>query len=183
LVISSRRSAIQKAKEYLAARPVFLDTETTGLDPAAEIIEISVIDHDGGVLLYAFVKPARRIPLDAVRIHGTTDGMVEGALTWPEVWPAVEVVLHGRYIGIYNADFDLKMMRQSHYRYGLIWEFPRNRIFDVMKLYAEYTGQQRWVSLETAGRQCGISLPNSHRALDDTFLLREVFRFIASRTP
>jgi DNA polymerase-3 subunit epsilon len=182
-VSSSRKLAIQKAREYLAVRPVFLDTETTGLDPNAEIIEISVVDHDGSVLFDSLVKPVRPIPLDAVRIHGITDEMVEDARLWPEVWPAVETVLHGRYIGIYNADFDLKMMRQSHRRHGMVWEFPQSRVFDVMKLYADYTGNPRWVTLETAGRQCGITMSNSHRALADTFLLREVFQYIASRTP
>ena len=183
LAISSRKSAIQKAREYLAVRPVFLDTETTGLDPSAEIIEMCVVNHDGTVLLETYVKPVRPIPLDAVRIHGISGEMVADAPNWPEVWPTVEAVIRGRYIGIYNAEFDLKMMRQSQQRYGMAWEFPFSRVFDVMKLYADYSANQRWVSLETAGRQCGIPLPNSHRARADTLLLREVFQFIASRTP
>ena len=182
-MISSRKSAIQKAREYLAVRPVFLDTETTGLDPNAEIIEICVVDHDGTVLIDSLVRPARPIPLDAIRIHGITDDMVKDARTWPEVWAEVEPIMRGRYIGIYNADFDLKMMRQSHKKYGLIWEIPLSRVFDVMKIYADFARNQRWVSLETAGRQCGIPLPNSHRAQADTLLLWEIFKFIASRTP
>jgi DNA polymerase III subunit epsilon len=183
LAISTRKSAIQKAREYLAVRPVFLDTETTGLDPNAEIIEICVVDHDGAILLETYVKPVRPIPSDSVRIHGITDEMVEDAPNWQDVWPAVVAALRGRYIGIYNAEFDLKMMRQSHQGYGMVWEFPISRVFDVMKLFADYSGNQRWVSLETAGRQCGIPLPNSHRAKADTFLLREIFQYIASRTP
>jgi DNA polymerase-3 subunit epsilon len=179
--MNSRKLAIQKAREYLAVRPVFLDTETTGLDPDAEIIEISIIDHDGVVLVDTLVKPTRSIPVDAIRIHGITDLMVKDAPTWPEIWPVVESALRGRYIGIYNVDFDLRMMRQSHWRYGIPWDFPQNRVFDVMKLYADYSGSQRWVSLDTAGRQSGIGLPNAHRAQADTILLRALIQYIASR--
>ncbi len=179
--MSSRKLAIQRAREYLAVRPVFLDTETTGLDSNAEIVEISIIDSDGKVLLDTLIKPARSIPLDASRIHGITNAMVADAPAWPEVWPGVEAILRGRYIGIYNVDFDLRMMRQSHKIYGMDWEFPQHRAFDVMKLYADYIGSQRWVALDTAGRQCGIPLPNAHRAQADTLLLLTLFQYIASR--
>ena len=178
---SSRKSAIQRAREYLAVRPVFLDTETTGLDANAEIIEICVVDYEAKVLFDTLVKPARSIPPDASRIHGITNAMVQAAPAWPEVWPGVEAVLRGRYIGIYNVDFDIRLMRQSHLVYGMSWEFSQQRVFDVMKLYADYTGSSRWVSLETAGRQCGIALPNAHRAQADTLLLQALVQYIASR--
>ena len=180
--MNSRKLAIQKAREYLAVRPVFLDTETTGLNPNDEIVEICVVDHDGDLILNTLVKPVRSIPLDAMRIHGISNEMVKNAPAWPDVWPSVEATLHGRYIGIYNAEFDIKMMRQSHRVHGLAWEFPTQRVFDVMKIYADFTETTRWVSLDTAGRQCGIALPNSHRAKDDTILLRAVLLYIASRS-
>jgi len=180
---SLRKSAIQRAKEYLAVRPVFLDTETTGLDIRAEIIEIGVLDHDGNVLLNTLVRPTRSIPFEAQRIHGISDAMVQGAPGWPEVWPLVKAVISGRYVGIYNADFDIRMMKQSHQQYMMDWDISSQRVFDVMKLYGDYLGSQKWVSLDSAGRQCGIRLPNSHRALDDTKLLRALLQHIASRLP
>ena len=42
-------AVIQRAQAILADRPLYLDTETTGLDPRAEIVEIALIDHDGAV--------------------------------------------------------------------------------------------------------------------------------------
>jgi DNA polymerase-3 subunit epsilon len=181
MVYSSRKSAIQRAREYLAVRPVFFDTETTGLGPDAEIIEVSVIDHDGIELFDSLVRPNGRIPLDAMQIHGISNEMVKDMPIWPDIWPALRTVLNGRYIGIYNAEFDLRMIRQTHQVYNLAWDLTTGKIFDIMKLYADYTGSQRWVSLEKAGRQCGIPLPNAHRARADTLLLRALLQHIASR--
>ena len=181
--MGNRKQAIQKAREYKAVRPVFLDTETTGLDQSAEIIEICIVDYDDAVLLDTLVRPSGKIPLDAVQIHGITNEMVKGAPTWLEVWPSVQAILQGKYIGIYNVEFDQRMLRQTNQIYSIAWEYPSLRFFDVMKLYADYSGAQRFASLEAAGRQCGIAIPNSHRARDDTRLLRALFNFIASRLP
>jgi len=42
------------------ANPVYLDLETTGLDPAAdEILEIGILADDGTVLLDSLVRPIR----------------------------------------------------------------------------------------------------------------------------
>lgn len=55
-----------------------------------------------------------------------------------------------------------------------------------MELYARYYGSwneryssYRWQSLENAGSQCGIAIPNSHRAKDDTLLARAVLLHMA----
>ena len=45
-----------------------MDTETTGLDEQSEIVEISLIDSDGTVLLDTLVKPLERIPAGATEV-------------------------------------------------------------------------------------------------------------------
>lgn len=175
-----RQSTIQKARQIWAAQPLFLDTETTGLNEGAEIVEISIVDHNGSVLLDSLVRPSKRIPADAMRVHSITNEMVVNAPTWMHVWPKVEAILTGRQVGIYNADFDLRMMRQSHRQIGLPWRSLNAKTFCVMRLYSDFYGARRWQRLEDAGRQCGISLPNSHRAKDDTLLTLEVFKFMVA---
>ena len=175
-----RKRAIQTAREYANLKPVFLDTETTGLHNSAEIVEISIVDYHGSVLLDTLVKPLHSIPWDVIRVHGITDEMVDGAPSWYEVWPQVEKVLEGRYVGIYNADFDIRMMKQSHGLHGMSWTMSENRNFCIMKLYAQFYGTGRWQKLESAGRQCGLELPNTHRAKDDTFLARAIFKYMVS---
>ena len=182
---TARLRAIETAQKVLSARPVYLDTETTGLDRSDEIIEISIVDDDGQVLFESLVKPSRPIPPASTRVHGIRDIDVQSARTWPAVWPQVRSVLFGRLIVIYNESFDMRMMQQSHARYNLQWKEKFNT-FDLLKLYAEFHGEwdsyrrsYRYISLENAGKHCQISLPNAHRSTADTLLTRAVLHFIA----
>lgn len=178
---NKRQFAIRRARELLLMDPLFLDTETTGLGPQDEIVEIAILDVDGNALYDSLVQPTRSIPLDATWIHGITDAMVAGAPAWPQVWSEIEELLSTRHVGIYNAEFDLRLLRQSHHHHGLAWDGLRNP-FCIMKLYADfypYSGG-RYQKLEIAGRQCGIPLPNSHRARADTTLALAVFKRIAA---
>jgi DNA polymerase-3 subunit epsilon len=186
----ARRQAIEKAKAYLASRPVFLDTETTGFEYPAEIVEITLIDHDGATLLDSLVRPVRPIPPDVTRVHGITNEMVIEAPTWAELWPQVEAILNNRPVGIYNADFDLKLMGLSHRAHHMLWTGAPFKPFCIMKLYAQfygqvgYRGEFRWQRLEDAGRQCQIAtFHNTHRAKEDTLLAREVLLFMANAVP
>lgn len=186
--MSHRHTAILNARKLCSSRPVYLDTETTGLDLTAEIVEICLLDHDSSPLLHSLVRPRRPIPASAMRIHNISNEMVQGAPSWPEIWPQVREILEGRDVGIYNAEFDMRMMQQSHRLHGMGWDCQDSRFFCIMKLYAEFYGEPsryygsfRWQSLDQAGRQCGIHLPNSHRAFADTLLARAVLQHIAER--
>ncbi len=185
----ARRQAIQRAIAWVEEKPVYLDTETTGLTAKDEVVEIAVIDHDGGILVNELVRPARKIPADATGIHGITNEMVANALTWPVLWVSkVRPALFGRTIAIFNASFDLRMMVQSH---GNMQEPYRTlRTVDVLDLYAKFYGEwdsirraYRYQSLEKAGKQCGIALPNAHRALADTLLTRELLIYMSRANP
>ena len=57
----------------LCCAPLFLDTETTGLDADAESIEIAIIDAAGFVQLENFVKPCVPIPAAATSVNGIND--------------------------------------------------------------------------------------------------------------
>jgi DNA polymerase III subunit epsilon len=183
--LTSKQRAAAIARSILEKNPVFLDTETTGVSSTDEIIEISIIDSDGSPLIETLVKPSRPIPAEATAIHGITNEEVASARTWPAVWPLVRGALFGRVVVIYNQEFDLRMMAQSHARYNLPWK-ERLNTFDLLKLYAEFRGEwdsnrrsYRFHSLASAGRQCKISLPNAHRSTADTLLTRAVLHYMA----
>jgi DNA polymerase-3 subunit epsilon len=185
-VTADREQAIESAKDIIARKPLYLDTETTGMKDHDEIIEICILNWDGEVLLDSLVNPTRMIPPDATRIHGITYSMVRNSPHWSEVWEQVVQLVSGHIVGIYNADFDIRMMKQSHNINQIKWDSSHIQPFCIMKLYAKFYGQwndfkrsYRWQSLENAGKQCNINLPNTHRAKDDTLLTRAVLHHIA----
>lgn len=182
---SSKRDVASFVREKCAERPVYLDTETTGLERGDEIVEISIIDDTGECLFDSLVRPSQPIPAGATRVHHITDEMVKTARPWPILWPQIRSLLIGRLVVIYNAEFDLRMMAQSHGRYKLPWRENLNSLC-AMQLYAQYRGEwdtryrsYRFVRLEDAGKQCKIALPNSHRAKDDAVLTRALFHYMA----
>jgi len=183
---ATQRDAILLARQVLLQRPVYLDTETTGLDKTAEIVEISVIDTDGSTLVDTLVRPSLPIPADASRVNHITNEMVQKAQPWPFLWNSIKPALNNRIVVIYNSDFDIRMLKQTHDRYKMRWDFT-GRPFDLMSLYARFNGEwdpnrrlYRNVSLENAGKLCRIPLPNAHRSLADTLLTRALLEYLAS---
>jgi len=183
--LSSRQQSIQFARQVIAQDPVYLDTETTGLEKQDEIIEISILGDRGETLMQSLVKPSQAIPISSERIHGISNAAVQAAPAWPILWMQLRPILLNRVIVAYNADFDIRMMRQSHGRYRLPWK-ENLKTVDLLKIYAQYRGEWddqkrgwKFVSLSTAGKECGISLPNAHRALADCLLTRALLHFIA----
>jgi DNA polymerase-3 subunit epsilon len=182
----AHRRAQGQARRILQSRPLFLDTETTGLGSEAQIVEIALVDPDGSVLFESLVRPLAPIPPDATAIHGITNAMVAGAPDWRSVWSKVGPLLTGERIAIYNAEFDLRMMRSAHRRAGLAWTLPSDRFVCLMELYAEFRGDwnpirrsYRWHSLEAAAQQCALPLANRHRAAQDAALARQLLEHMA----
>ncbi|MBT7039972.1 MAG: hypothetical protein HN921_09015 [Bacteroidetes bacterium] len=183
---STKERVIQEAQEYIKLNPVFIDTETTGFKPDDEIVDISIVDHDGTVLFDSLVNPKKIIPIDAINIHHISNDMVSNAPNWKEVWDEISYILSGRVLGVYNAEYDLRLMKQSTEKWGLNWIEPYAKSFCVMELFAEYYGEwddyhgnYKWQKLEFAGKYFNINIPNTHRAKDDTLLTREVLIHIA----
>lgn len=185
----ARAEAVQIAKTKLALRPVYLDTETTGTGPTDEVIEIGIVDADGTTLFESLVKPMGKVGQGAYNVHGINDAMLASAPRWMIVWPKVEAVLAGRTVGVYNADFDLRLLQQTNARYKMRWIMPQGAsFFCVMKLYAQFygernpkTGGYRWQSLENAGRQCQLPQPNAHRTVADSLLTRALLQYMADQ--
>ena len=126
--------------DYYHSDFVVLDTETTGLDSRAEIVEISIIDKGGNILFDSLIKPKNAIPWDAERIHGISNADVADSPAWPEVYDQVKEILAtaGRTVAIYNADYDTRIIQQTSGLHGLeTFDF---KTACVMLQYAKFWG-------------------------------------------
>ena len=186
--VSDRDEALTWAEKTMAGRPIFLDTETTGLDDADQVCDIAVVDFDGVILFETLVKPTVSIPRSATAIHGIDDQMVKDAPAFGDIAERLAAVLDGRQlVVIYNAAFDRKLLRQSARAVGLAdWGFTTPTTC-AMTWYAQfwgdwndYHGNYKWQSLSAAARGCGLKIPDGiHRARVDCELTRQVVKFMA----
>jgi len=121
---------------------VILDTETTGLGPKDEIIQIAIIDPQGRVLLDTLIRPSQPISPAASAIHGIMDSDVLSAPTYKEIRSQIEECLMGKTLVIYNADYDVRLLMQTHARYNLgpILIKPR-QIECAMLKYSAWRGE------------------------------------------
>ena len=163
------------AREVLAdPATVILDTETTGRESDARIVEISVMTAGGEVLLDTLVNPGVSIPEEVTSIHGITDEDVAGAPSFEEILVQLTAVLDRRRCLIYNAPFDMARLRYElllHYRRAGHAEPEQSaaawmglmRFEDVMVPYSDWFGD--WS--DYWGNYAWQPLNGGHRALGD----------------
>lgn len=174
------------AQKLLSKNPIFLDTETTGIDPDDVIVQIGIVDQHGNVIFESLINPERHIPIAATRIHGIADSDVKRSPTWMEVSPFIKTILFNQIIGIYNAEFDLRLLRQTNSVSKIGWIIQKNHTFCVMKMFAAWFGEwneryedYKYQKLEFAGKYFSIPSPNSHSAVSDARLAAAVLQKMA----
>lgn len=181
----TRRALQAIARDWLRRRPLYLDTETTGLGPSDEVIEIAVIDHDGTPLIDQRVRPAAPIPLAATRVHGISDADVANAPPFAAIAAELARLLHQRTLVIYNAAYDLRLLAQSARRHAC--RRPADSAHCAMQLYAAFYGDwnptrhdYRWQKLADAAAQMGLAIDEPlHSARADAVLTRRLLQAIA----
>ena len=164
-----------------------LDTETTGLDDKAEIVEISIIDQLGNVVFDSLVKPQQPIPAEATAIHGITNDMVATAPSWADIHDEVCRLISSKPLVIYNADYDMRLMAQTAALYGLKPVTADAGVHCAMLAYAEfygdwndYKGSYRGQRLTSAAAQQGVVTDGqAHRALADVMMTLGVLQAMA----
>lgn len=179
LALKERAERAQSAIcELLERDDVFiLDTETTGVGDA-EVIELSLIDTSGRVLLDTLVRPRRsRMNPYAQRVHGITVDMLDDQPSWPEVLPELERIAERATILAWNAGFDRQMLVNSSRAWHL--DPPRLLFVCAMRLYAQLHGRRGYGlhrAIRDRGMQQLFERHASHRALGDVNLVLELLR-------
>lgn len=153
---------------------VVLDTETTGLNEDAQIVQLAIISDTGNTLIDTLVKPTCHIPPSASIIHGITDEMVQDAPPWGNVTTQLMDAIKDRPIVIYNAEYDTRLLIQTYEAHRIMAEKVTFQAVCAMMGYAEHNGDwndyynnYRWVKLDHACRQMRIPVVNAHNALGD----------------
>lgn len=177
---------IKTARKWLTEKPIFLDTETTGLGLSAEIVDLALIDSNGKTLINTLIKPTVPITCEASKVHHIKDSDVLDAPSFPNILKMLTKLCIHRRVLIYNASFDMRVLLQSakaHNR-GLPLIGPNC----VMKAYAQFYGDwnnsrssYKWQTQTNAAKQLGLELPTDlHRAAADAMLCRSIVTAMAA---
>lgn len=164
-----------------------LDTETTGLDDHAQIVQIAIVDDRGETLLDTLVKPTSRIPAGATAIHGISNEMTANASNWAAVSEQVRAIVAGRDVIIYNSEFDTRLIRQTFSAHGMAYnKYGAKTLTCAMKAYAEYfgawsdqKGDYSYQKLSKACSQQRIPVSDVHTAFGDCLMTLALVRHIA----
>ena len=155
-----------KIKELLELEnALIVDTETTGLDADARIIELSVINLKGETVFSELFNPGFNLPEKITEITGITDEMLEHKPYFLTLVNEIIDLLEGATLIAWNSDFDSKMIWSEIIRCGtkadLNW-------VDAMELYSYASGRQKkYCKLVQAKTELGVGENQEHRALSD----------------
>lgn len=178
-MISDRNAAITTARQWYYHDPILLDTESTGLDPCAEALELAIIDREGCLLFERRFQPSIQIPAEVTAIHGIGWDDVEPLPGIDHYWQEIREGLRGRLVLGYNLGYDLRILHRSAMQLGLDPTLPVLATGDVMQLYQAFTGADRWISLAKASEMCGLAVDNLHAARVDAELTRRLLLHMA----
>ena len=94
-------------------REIVLDTETTGLDPAAghrivEVGAVELVNHvPSGRTFHAYVNPERDVPAEASAVHGLSTEFLRDYPCFSAIVDGLEAFILADRLIIHNAPFDL----------------------------------------------------------------------------
>jgi DNA polymerase-3 subunit epsilon len=165
-------------------RPIFWDTETTGLRPERDrIVEIAAFDPVREKTFVQLLQPEMAIPSEASSIHGITDEMVREAPLFREILPAWQEFCEGEVILVaHNGDsFDMRFLRAEFTRAGA--SMPAYRTIDTLKWSRRYRPDLPKHQLQFLREVYGLPANQAHRALDDVITLSRVFSAMIDDLP
>lgn len=160
-------------------RPIYYDTETTGIRTDKDrIIEIAAYDPVLNRTFERLINPGCPIPAEATAIHKISDAMVAEAPDFKTVASEFVEFCHGDIVLIAhnNDSFDMPMIRSEFMRHSV--ELPAWTFLDSLKWARRYRQDLPRHSLQFLREIYRIPANNAHRALDDVIVLENVFRLM-----
>lgn len=168
-------------------KTIYLDTETTGLNPDHdEVLEIAIIDDQGTVLLNTLVRPVKNTewPI-AQAINGISPDMVANAPTLEELAAQIAAAFKDARAVMYNAAFDIEFLKpclsdlcegQDYFVHCAMRRFSVVRgVWDGRK--AGKGDYKRWKQTDAAEHVGHQWSGNAHRAMADVQACRSIWQW------
>jgi ATP-dependent DNA helicase DinG len=157
---------------------ISLDLETTGLDPYRDaIIEIGAVKFRGDEVLDTFstlINPGRSIPPKITDITGLSDQDVADAPRLYDMLPRLSSFVRDLPIIAHNVSFDLSFLNKQRL-------FLDNLGIDTFELAGMLIPHAERYNLGALARETGITLPATHRALDDALVAHALYQKMFER--
>lgn len=149
-----------------------IDIETTGLDQNREaIIEIAAVKFRGSRIedeWSSLINPNRHVPEFITNLTGIDDAMLRGAPRLPDIARQLESLVGDTPIVGHNVRFDLSFLQKQI-------PFSYNEVIDTYELAAVLIPNASRYNLGSLGKELGILLPATHRAMDDAKVTMAAF--------
>jgi DNA polymerase-3 subunit epsilon len=162
-------------------REIVLDTETTGLDPAAghRIVEIGCLELMNHVptsrTFHRYINPEIDVLADAVAVHGLTNEILAKHPVFAEIAAEFLEFIADSPLVIHNADFDMRFLNAEVSRLGFP-HFPPERALCTLKLTRKrYPGAPASLDALCQRFRVDNSGRTLHGALLDAQLLAEIY--------
>jgi len=164
---------------------IFLDVETSGLDPnIQEILEICLMDKDGNILLHSKVKPQNieTAHPKALKINGYNEKDWELAPSFRDLAPKIHELLKWAIAAGHNPGFDLGFIKAELKRadptgdLGYLKGIGYHLVDTVSLAYEQLSDcGLTGLSLITVCNFLGVELKNAHSAVADTEAARQCY--------
>lgn len=167
-------------------RQVVLDTETTGLEPAAghRIIEIGCVElvnrRRTNNRFHRYVNPGRAVEVGALQVHGIDDDFLASQPRFAEVAAEFLEFVRGAELVIHNAEFDVGFINHELGRLDNVPHQIRDccRVLDTLALARRlHPGQRN--SLDALAKRYNVDNSkrelHGHGALLDANILAEIY--------
>lgn len=156
---------------------VFMDVETTGLDPfrGDKICEIAILRSRNRQKLNSFhslIDPGRNISSAAQAVNGITKKMLIGKPKFSDVAAEILEILHKAVIICHNAPFDIGFLESEVEAAGL--SFPRFPVIDTLTIARRYFNFYS-NNLGNVAKCLRIEIDQEHRAMSDVITTEKIF--------
>ena len=151
---------------------VLLDLETTGPTPTQDrITEIGLIRYENGIEVgrwNSLINPQVSISPFIQRLTGITQGMVDGAPVFSEIYHTLLGWLEDAVLCAHNVRFDYGFLKKEFNRAGVPFQ---KRLLCTVKLSRKLYPQYKEHNLDAIIERFDIACSNRHRAMGDTEMM------------